>query len=56
MLGRVKVNYQVFLARRRSRDRYRQIEGKILDIAGIRLICQFTDDIYNVADLIRAKK
>ena len=23
-----------------------EIEGHILDIAGIRLICQFTDDIY----------
>ena len=32
-----------------------QIEEKIEDIAGIRIMCQFVDDIYRVIDLIRQR-
>lgn len=31
------------------------IETKIEDIAGIRIMCQFVDDIYTVADLIKSR-
>lgn len=31
------------------------LENYILDIAGIRIICQFTDDIYEVADMIHER-
>lgn len=32
---------------------YDEIEEKIDDIAGIRIICQFVEDIYKVADIIK---
>ena len=32
-----------------------KIETQLEDIAGIRLICQFTEDIYTVAGLIRER-
>lgn len=32
-----------------------EIETKIEDIAGIRIMCQFVDDIYTVADFIRGR-
>lgn len=32
-----------------------QIEEKIQDIAGLRVVCQFVDDIYTVVDMIRMR-
>ena len=55
VLGRVKATSSILGKAQKQGIGIDQIEGKILDIAGIRLICQFTDDIYNVADLIRAR-
>ena len=55
VLGRVKSISSILGKAQKQGIGIDQIEGKILDIAGIRLICQFTDDIYNVADLIRAR-
>ena len=31
------------------------IEGEIEDIAGIRIMCQFVEDIYTLVDLIKAR-
>ena len=53
VLGRVKSISSILGKAQKQGIDIDQIEGNILDIAGIRLICQFTDDIYNVADLIR---
>ena len=33
-----------------------KIQEKLFDIAGIRLICQFTEDIYTVVKLIKKRK
>ena len=55
VLGRVKSISSILLKAQKHNIDLNEIEGHILDIAGIRLICQFTDDIYNVADLIRAR-
>ena len=51
VLGRVKSISSILGKAQKQGIDIDQIEGNILDIAGIRLICQFTDDIYNVADL-----
>lgn len=33
-----------------------QIEDELQDIAGIRIVCQFVDDIYTIVDLIKVRK
>src|SRR5690625_3225813 len=33
-----------------------QIEQQMQDIAGLRIVCQFVDDIYTVVDMIRMRK
>lgn len=33
-----------------------QIEEKLQDIAGLRIVCQFVDDIYAIVELIRTRK
>lgn len=53
VLGRVKsISSIIQKAQKRNID-IDKIEENLFDIAGIRLICQFTDDIYNVVNLIR---
>lgn len=34
---------------------FEQIENEIQDIAGLRIVCQFVDDIYQVAEMIRER-
>lgn len=56
VLGRVKsISSIIDKAQKRGID-IDKIEEKLEDIAGIRLICQFTDDIYTVVELIRSRK
>lgn len=56
VLGRVKsISSIIDKAQKRGID-IDKIEEKLEDIAGIRLICQFTDDIYTVVELIRNRK
>lgn len=56
VLGRVKsISSIIDKAQKRDID-IDKIEEKLEDIAGIRLICQFTDDIYTVVELIRNRK
>lgn len=56
VLGRVKsISSIIEKAQKRGID-IDKIQEELFDIAGIRLICQFTDDIYNMAELIRNRK
>ena len=56
VLGRVKsISSIIEKAQKRGID-IEKIQEELFDIAGIRLICQFTDDIYNMAELIRNRK
>ncbi|MFZ3577923.1 GTP pyrophosphokinase [Virgibacillus sp. DJP39] len=33
-----------------------KIEQEMQDIAGLRVVCQFVDDIYNIVDMLRSRK
>ncbi len=56
VLGRVKsISSIIEKAQRRGID-IDKIQGNLFDIAGIRLICQFTEDIYTVVELIKNRK
>ena len=55
VLGRVKsISSIIDKAQKKDID-MDKIETQLEDIAGIRLICQFTEDIYTVAGLIRER-
>jgi putative GTP pyrophosphokinase len=54
--GRVKRVSSILEKARRLSVPLDRIEMGIEDIAGIRIMCQFVDDIYRVADLIRQRK
>ncbi len=51
--GRVKTISSILEKAQKRKIPLDDIEERIDDIAGIRIICQFVDDIYKVADLIR---
>ncbi|CRZ34254.1 putative GTP pyrophosphokinase [Herbinix hemicellulosilytica] len=51
--GRVKTISSILEKAQKKNIPLEQIEDKIDDIAGIRIICQFVEDIYKVADIIR---
>lgn len=54
--GRVKRISSILEKARKLSVPLDRIEMGIEDIAGIRIMCQFVDDIYRVADLIRQRK
>lgn len=54
--GRVKRISSILEKARRLSVPMDRIETGIEDIAGIRIMCQFVDDIHRVADLIRQRK
>jgi len=54
--GRVKRISSILQKARKLSVPLDRIELGIEDIAGIRIMCQFVDDIYRVADLIRQRK
>jgi putative GTP pyrophosphokinase len=54
--GRVKRVSSILEKARRLSVPLDRIEMGIEDIAGIRIMCQFVDDIYRVAELIRQRK
>lgn len=54
--GRVKRISSILEKARRLSVPLDRIEMGIEDIAGIRIMCQFVDDIYRVAELIRQRK
>lgn len=53
VLGRVKSISSILGKAQKKNIEMEKIQEGIEDIAGIRIICQFTDDIYKVVDLIR---
>ncbi|MFD0714057.1 GTP pyrophosphokinase family protein [Paenibacillus sp. GCM10027626] len=54
--GRVKRISSILEKAKRLNVPMEQISSGIEDIAGIRIMCQFVDDIHQVASLIRARK
>ena len=54
--GRVKPIPSIKEKAKRKRITFDQIEEKIQDIAGVRVVCQFVDDIYTVVDMLRSRK
>lgn len=56
VLGRVKSISSIIQKAQRRGIPIDKIQENILDIAGIRIICQFTEDIYTVAKLIKKRK
>ncbi len=53
--GRVKKISSILEKAKRRNIREDKIEDEMEDIAGIRIMCQFEDDIYKVVDLIRKR-
>ena len=51
--GRVKTISSILEKAQKKDVDLRNFEGKIEDIAGIRIICQFVEDIYKVVDIIK---
>ena len=54
--GRVKPIASILEKMRRRNIPIDQIESEIQDIAGVRVVCQFVDDIYTVVELLRQRK
>ncbi len=53
--GRVKKISSILEKAKKKNIPLEDIEEKIEDIAGIRIMCQFAEDIYRVIDIIRAR-
>jgi len=54
--GRVKPVPSIIEKAEKKNISLDEIDGKIQDIAGIRVVCQFVDDIYTVVDMLRSRK
>ena len=55
ILGRVKSVSSILDKMQRKSISFEEMEDKVEDIAGIRIICQFIEDIYRVSDAISAR-
>ena len=53
--GRVKSISSILEKAQKKKIPFENIETEIEDIAGIRLICQFVEDIEKMADIIRGR-
>lgn len=53
--GRVKSISSILEKTQKKNIPIEEIEDKVEDIAGIRIICQFVEDIYKVVDIIRKR-
>ncbi|MUV36508.1 GTP diphosphokinase [Lentibacillus sp. JNUCC-1] len=53
--GRVKPVQSIMEKAESRRVPLNRIEQDIQDIAGVRVVCQFVDDIYTVVDMLRAR-
>lgn len=54
--GRVKTPNSILDKATRMGIRFEEIDEKLYDIGGIRITCKFVEDIYMVADLLKARK
>ncbi|WP_042224654.1 GTP pyrophosphokinase [Oceanobacillus manasiensis] len=53
--GRVKPVASILEKSEKRQINMTDIEQKIQDIAGVRVVCQFVDDIYTIVDMIRSR-
>lgn len=53
--GRVKPISSILEKAKERNVPFDEIEEKIYDIAGIRVVCQFVDDIYTIVDMLRKR-
>src|SRR5690625_1231616 len=54
--GRVKPVLSIIEKSKSKNISLKEIEDHIQDIAGLRVVCQFVDDIYAVVEMIRLRK
>lgn len=54
--GRVKPVRSILEKAERKNIAINDIKEEIQDIGGVRIVCQFVDDIYTVVDLLRARR
>lgn len=54
--GRVKPVHSIIEKAESKNIPLDEIENHIQDIAGLRIVCQFVDDIYTIVDLIRSRQ
>lgn len=54
--GRVKPIPSIKEKVKKKNITFDEIEEKIQDIAGVRVVCQFVDDIYTVVDMLRTRE
>ena len=52
--GRVKKISSILEKMQKKKIKFEDIENKIDDIAGVRIICQFVEDIYSVVNIIKS--
>ena len=53
--GRVKTQDSIMLKAKMRHIEYSRIDTDLQDIAGIRIMCQFVEDIYEVVELLRKR-
>ncbi len=53
--GRVKPIPSILEKAKRKQIRLENIPNEMQDIAGVRVVCQFVDDIYTIVDMIRSR-
>lgn len=53
--GRVKTISSILTKAQKKNIAIEEIENRIVDIAGIRIICQFVEDIYKVVEIIKQR-
>ncbi len=54
--GRVKPIKSILSKAKKKQTPHNHLECEIQDIAGLRVVCQFVDDIYAVVDMLRRRK
>lgn len=54
--GRVKPIKSILSKAKKKQTPHNHLEYEIQDIAGLRVVCQFVDDIYTVVDMLRRRK
>lgn len=54
--GRVKPIKSILAKAKRKQTPHNHLEYELQDIAGLRVVCQFVDDIYTVVDMLRRRK
>ncbi|MEN1967215.1 GTP pyrophosphokinase family protein [Lentibacillus sp. N15] len=53
--GRVKPIPSILEKAKRKQIRLENVPGEMQDIAGVRVVCQFVDDIYTIVNMIRSR-